>query len=188
VPAVQAAVRLNPAAAFWRPGLAAFLAEMGVLDDARVEYEMVLAERLAGLSAGAARELNLALMAETCAALGDTPRAPWFLEQLRPCEGRLLVLLLSAVCLGPVDRLLGMMASMAGQTDEAERWHRSGLEMARRIDSPLWIAHCLHDSALHLQPSDASGTRRMLAEAAALCQEHGLDGLGQKVERLRAAG
>jgi hypothetical protein len=81
-----------------------------------------------------------------------------------------------------------MMESIAGRADEAERWHRSGLEMARRLNSPLWTAHCLHDYALHVQPSDQSGAKRMLAEAAALCQEHGLEGLGRKVERLRAAG
>lgn len=187
-PVVQAAVRMNPAEAFWRPGLAVLFAEMGRLDDARREYEAVLAEESAGLSAGGAWELNLGLLTEACAALGDTARAPWFLEQLLPCRGRLLVFLLSAVCLGPADRLLGMMASMAGRADDAERWHRSGIEIARRIDSPLWIAHCLHDYALHLQPSDRPGARRMLAEAAALCQEHRLDGLGQKVQRLRADG
>jgi tetratricopeptide (TPR) repeat protein len=186
-PVVQAAVRVNPAEAFWRPGLAVLLAEMGRLDDARREYESVLAEG-SGLSAGGAWELNLGLLTEACAALGDAARAPWFLEQLLPCRGKLLVFLLSAVCLGPADRLLGMMASMAGRADDAERWHRSGIEMARRLDSPLWIAHCLHDYALHLQPSDRLGARRMLAEAAALCQEHALHGLGQKVQRLRADG
>lgn len=185
-PAVQAAVRLNPTDAFWRPGLAALFVELGRLDDARREYESVLEEGYADLSDGS-RELSLGLLAETCAALGDARRAPWFLEQLRPCEGRFFVFLLSAVCLGPADRLLGMMASMAGRLDEAEGWHRSGLELARRLDSPLWTAHCLYDFAVHLLPSDRSGARRMLSEAAGLCAEHGLDSLGRRVERLRAA-
>jgi tetratricopeptide (TPR) repeat protein len=187
-PVVRAAVRVNPAEAFWHPGLAMLFAEMGRLDDARREYDAVLAEGSAGLTAAASWELNLGLLTEACAALGDAARAPWFLEQLLPCRGKLLVFLLSAVCLGPADRLLGMMASMAGRADEAERWHRSGIEMARRIDSPMWIAHCLYDYARHLQQSDRPGARRMLAEAAALCQEHGLDGLGQKVQLLRADG
>jgi tetratricopeptide (TPR) repeat protein len=185
-PAVQAAVRLNSSDAFWRPGLAALFAELGMLDDARREYESVLAEGYAGLSDGSG-ELSLGLLAETCAALGDARRAPWFLEQLRPCEGKFLVFLVSAVCLGPADRLLGMMASRAGRANEAERWHRSGLELARRLDSPLWTAHCLYDFAVHLLPSDRSGARRMLSEAAGLCAEHGLDSLGRRVERLRAA-
>jgi hypothetical protein len=186
-PAVEASVRLNPMDSFWRPGLAALFVELGRLDDARREYESVFEAGCADPSDNS-RELSLGLLTETCAALGDVGRAPWFLEQLRPCEGKLLVFLMSAVCLGPADRLLGMMASMAGQPDEAERWHRSGLQLARDLVSPLWTAHCLYDFAIHLLPFDRSGARRMLSEAAGLCAEHGLKSLGQRVERLRAAG
>jgi hypothetical protein len=80
-----------------------------------------------------------------------------------------------------------MLASTAGRR-EADRWHRSGLELARHIDSPLWIGHCLYDYAVHLLPSNRSGAMRMLAEAAAICDKHGLVVLGQRVDRVRAAG
>jgi hypothetical protein len=100
----------------------------------------------------------------------------------------LLVFLVSAAVLGPADRLLGILASAAGRPDDADRWHRSGLDLARRLDSPLWVAHCLCDYAVHLLPSDGSEARRMLAEAATICEEHGLAGLGHRVERLRVAG
>jgi class 3 adenylate cyclase len=186
-PAVQAAVRLNPAASLWHPGLAALYAEMGRLEDARREFDAILSTGFGGLLAGSTRELCVSLLAEVCVALGDARRAPWFLEQLRLCEGRFLVSLASAVPLGPADRLLGMLASTAGRPDEAERWHCRGLELARHLRSPLWIAHCLYDYAVHLLPRDRSGAGMMLAQAAAICEEHGLPGLGQRVESLRAA-
>jgi class 3 adenylate cyclase/tetratricopeptide (TPR) repeat protein len=186
-PAVQAAIRLNATPA-WRPGLASFYTELGMLDEARQEFEAVVSSGFAGLAADGTRELCVGLLAEVCAALGDVRRAPWFLEQLRPCQGRLLVFLVSAAVLGPADRLLGILASAAGRPDDADRWHRSGLDLARRLDSPLWVAHCLCDYAVHLLPSDGSEARRMLAEAATICEEHGLAGLGHRVERLRVAG
>ena len=186
-PAVQAAARLNAAAPLWGPGLAALYAELGRLDDARREFEAVLSTGFATLSADGSRDLGVALLAEVCAALGDAKRAPWLVEQLRPCEGRFLVFLASAVSLGPTDRLLGMLASTAGRPQDAERWHRAALELARNVDSPLWIGYCLYDYALHLIASSGSGVRRALAEAAAICDEHTLPRLGQRVGRLRAA-
>jgi hypothetical protein len=79
-----------------------------------------------------------------------------------------------------------MLASVAGRRDDAERWHRRGLELARRLGSPLWIAHCLHDHAIHRLPSDPTTARQMLTEAAAICDQHGLVALSQRVGGLRA--
>ncbi len=187
-PALQAAVRLKPAAPLWGPGLAALYAELGRLDDARREFEAVLSAGLGSLPADGSRELCGGLLAEVCAALGDAQRASWLVEQLRPCQGKFLVFLASAVSLGPTDRLLGMLASAAGRSDDAERWHRAGLRFARNLDSPLWIGHCLYDYAVHLIASDGAGAEPMLAEAAAICDEHDLPRLGQRVSRLRIAG
>lgn len=186
VPSLRTLVRLNPAAGVWRPGLAALYADLRMLDEARKEFEAFASAGFAGLASHGSRELSLALLAEVCATLEDAHRAPWFVEQLRACEGRLLFFFGSSACLGPADRLLGMLASTAGRPDDAERWHRRGLELARRLNSPLWIAHCLCDYAVHVRPSDSSGSRRMLAEAAGVCDEHGLIALTDRVGHLRA--
>jgi hypothetical protein len=183
---VQAAVRLNAASPLWGPGLAALYTELGSLDDARREFEAVLSTGVVGLPADGSRQLGIGLLAEVCAALGDAKRAAWLAEQLRPCQGRFLVFLASAVSLGPADRLLGMLASTADRPEEAERWHRAALEFARNLDSPLWTGYCLCDYAVHLNASDSLGARRALAEAAAICDEHDLPRLGQRVDRLRA--
>jgi tetratricopeptide (TPR) repeat protein len=186
-PAVRAMTRVNLTdAALWRPGLAALYVELGMLDEARSELEGFCGQGLENVPNDASRELCLGLLAEVCAALGDTERAGGLIDGLLPCEGRLLVFLGSAVCLGPTDRLLGMLASTARHPGDADRWHRAALDMARRLDSPLWQAHCLYDFATHLLDTDAATARRRLAEAAALCERHGLAGLAARVERLRS--
>lgn len=183
-PLLQASVRSGLDGGLWRPGLAVLLVELGRLEEARNEYE---AELRAMDAHGEADELTLALVAESCAALGDASRAPELVERLLPCKGKLLVFLLSAVCLGPADRLLGMMASTAGMPDEAERWHSSGLALARRLDSPLWTARCLYDFAVHLGNLDRPRADAMLAEAAGICAHTGLEGLGNRVNAARTA-
>jgi hypothetical protein len=184
IPAIQAAVRLNPGVPVWRPGLAALYTELGLLDKARQEFEAIVSAGFAGLPVDGTRELCVGLLAEVCAALSDATWAPWFIEQLRPCEGRFLVSYGCAAGLGPTDRLLGMLASTADRPDDAERWHRTGLQLAHRLNSPLWIAHCLCDYAVHLLHSHRSRATHMLAEAASICDKHRLPTLGQRVERL----
>jgi hypothetical protein len=80
-----------------------------------------------------------------------------------------------------------MLASTAQRPDEAEHWHRRGLDFARNLDSPLWIGHCLYDAAVHFTDSDRPSARRMLAEAAGICDQHDLPGLSGRVSRLQAA-
>lgn len=181
--ALRALVRLNPQATVWGPGLAALYAELGMLGEARTEFERVSAENFSGLAVDGSQELCISLLAEVCNALGDAGRAPGLIELLLPCEGRLLAFHMSAVCLGPADRLLGMLASTSGRSDDAERWHHAGLELAERIDSPLWRAHCLYDYAVHL--GGARAAREMLTEAAGICERYHLVGLGQRVARVR---
>src|SRR5207302_4092211 len=120
------------------------------------------------------------LLAEVCCALGDAERAADLLEELRPAEGRVLVFF-GPVCLGPTDRLLGMLASVAGRTDAAERWHDRALQLGRRMGSPPWIAHCLYDYAACFGGSDPDRARAMLAEVGQLCDHYGLAGLRQRV-------
>jgi hypothetical protein len=76
-----------------------------------------------------------------------------------------------------------MLASAAGRPEDAERWHRSGLELARRMASPLWIAHCLHDyGEYQIQYGMPTGFD-LLREASLVCEDKGLVVLGSRVER-----
>jgi len=179
VPMVRLLVRTNPETSFWRPGLAALYAALGMLDEARAEFDRLASDCFATFPSDHNRTLLLSLLAEVCCALGDADRAAWFLDQLRPCQGR--VLLWQQACLGPADRILGMLASVASRSAEADGWHTRALELSRRLGSPLWTAHCLSDYADHVWPGDPDRAESMRDEATALCGRHHLAGLRRRL-------
>jgi hypothetical protein len=187
--ALRALVQLRPEGdGVWQPGLALLYAELGMMAEAAAQFENLAGGNFAAVPFDGSRELCLAFLAEVCVALGDARRAPALIDYLRPCEGRLLVLMGSAVCLGPTDRLLGMLASTAGRVTEAESWHQAGLDLARRLPSPLWTAHCLYGYARHLRSTDPVTAGALLSEAGELCARHGLAGLTQKITLLGDLG
>ena len=179
LPMLRALVHSDHHAAVWRPGLAALYLALGMIDEARTEFEHLARDGFATFLLTHNRTLMLSFVAEVCCGLGDADRAGWFLDQLRPCQGR--VLLWHQACLGPADRLLGVLASVAGRGDDAEPWLARGLELSRRIGSPLWTAHCLSDCADHVWSRDPTRAGEMRAEAARLCAEHGFAGLGRRL-------
>ncbi|HEV8623374.1 MAG TPA: AAA family ATPase [Acidimicrobiia bacterium] len=180
-PALEALVATSPPGGLWRPGLAALYAELGMLDDARREFESLAAGSFAAVPADATRHLSLGLLAEVCCALGDAGRAACLFEELRPLEGQLLVFQGCAPALGPADRLLGMLASTAGDDAEAERLLGRAVAQCRALPAPIWLAHCLYDSAIRLPVAGTSTVRDALMEAADLCERHGLVSLGRRV-------
>lgn len=181
-PLMRAASRLDSQNEMWRPGLAALHLELGQRDEARAAYEEVISQG-AGNRGEASPELALALTAEVCAALGDVERATVLVNRLRPCRGKFLAFLGCSAGLGPADRLLGMLASTAGRAEDAERWHRSSLELARHMNSPLWVAHCLHDYGEHQVRFGMTEGLELLQQSSQLCAEFGLLGLGSRVEK-----
>lgn len=185
---LRALVRVAPAAALWSPGLAALYAELGMHTEARAEFDRLAANGFSGLASDSTRELALGLAAEVCVELGEVDRAPELIDALRPCTGRLMVIFGSPATLGPADRLLAMLSSLTGRVEDAARWHRGAIALARRLRSPLWVAHSLHDQARHLLAIDEERARALLTEAAEIGARHRLIGLLSRLERLQATG
>jgi hypothetical protein len=174
-------VQLNPDAAWWGPGLAALYAELDLLDDARTELERLAVDDFAAIPDDGMREQNLAFVAEAAAAVGHPEHSARLFDLLHRTEGKLLAFRGNDTCLGPADRLLGMLASAAGRLDQAEGLFQRATAFSRRLPSPLWIAHCLYDHARLRRRVGGTGAEEMLAEAARLCERYGLVGLGRKV-------
>jgi DNA-binding SARP family transcriptional activator len=162
----------------WGPGLAPLYLEVGLIEEARDEYERLAGDDFDAVPRDATRPVGLGLLADVCVAFGDRRRAGLLLDELAAFEGRLLLFPGHGVCLGPADRLLAGLASTAGDETRAIRWSMSGLDLARRLPSPLWTAHCLYDVAVRGQRADSPA---MLAEAAARCERHGLAGLARRL-------
>jgi len=186
VPVLRAMVQLNPDAAWWGPGLAALYAELGLLDDARTELERLATGDFAAIPHDGMREQNLAFLAEVSAAVRHRQHSARLFDLLHRTEGKLLAFRGNDTCLGPADRLLAMLASSAGRPDDAEALFQRATAFSRRLPSPLWVAHCRYDHALHRRCTGGPGAHEMLAEAAELCQRYSLHGLGRKVAQ--AAG
>jgi len=180
-PILRTVVELTPKAALWGPGLAALYAELGMLDDAGAELERLAADGFAALPHDGTREQCLAFLAEVAAAVGDGARAGWLFDELRFTEGKLLFFWGNDTSQGPADRLLGMLASTAGRLEDAEQWFERALAFSRRLPSPLWVAHCLYDFAVHRDHAGQGGAEAMLAEAAGICARHGLVGLEKRI-------
>jgi len=187
-PVLRSIVAQNPGAALWGPGLAALYADLGMIDDARAELERLAVNDFAAVPHDGTREQCLAFLAEVAAAVGDRERSAWLFDEFLPAQGQLLVFWGNDNCIGPADRLLGMLASTAGRIDEADEWFQRATTFSRRLPSPLWVAHCLYDHAQHRRRTGGTGADEMLAEAAELCQKHDLAGLGARVEAERQLG
>jgi tetratricopeptide (TPR) repeat protein len=183
-PALRTLVQVQPEAAFWRPGLVALYVELGMVDEARAEFERLAAGDFAAIPDDHTREIALGLAAEGCAAVGNAERAEQLLVRLSPCRGKMLQGLGQA-CLGPADRLLAMLAATAGREHEADVLFDAAIGLCRRMPSPLWLAHCLHDAAVHWAGRDPERAEMMLAEAGELCERHGLAGLARKLMAFR---
>jgi class 3 adenylate cyclase len=178
-PALRAMAQ-SGSATLWGPGLVALYAELRMLDEARAEFERLAADGFAAIPQEAGKEVALGFAAEACVALGDGARASELFALLTPCQGKLLAPMQQA-CLGPADRLLALLAATAGRNDEAEELFVRAIDFSRRMPSPLWLAHCLHDASALIGRRDPEQAEIMLAEAMVLCERHGLAGLAQKL-------
>ena len=73
-------------------------------------------------------------------------------------RGRFAVVAHATVTLGPVDRLLGLLALTQGDVDTAVADLRAAVALAAQ--SPLWLARCQLALATALRTRDAAGRRR----------------------------
>ena len=95
---------------------------------------------------------NWLWLAATVAALeaavlaGEEEPARWYAAVLRRYSGQWALGGAELVCLGPVDRVLGVEALSRGDHDEARRLLTMARETAVRESAGPWIARC--DAAL----------------------------------------
>jgi hypothetical protein len=77
-------------------------------------------------------------------------------------------------CQGSAARYLGILATVMGRLDEAERWLLQALAMNRRIGASPWVGHTLADLAAVLvkrgRPGDAAAAGSYLDDASAIAR------------------
>jgi tetratricopeptide (TPR) repeat protein len=181
---VASAVEQFPYTPGGRAGLAWFWAEVGRGDEARAEIARVGAEGIETLPHHWAWLLNMALLADACAVVGDTTRAATLYSLLLPYAPHLVFEPSGPICMGSVSFFLGLLAAATGRPTDAIRHLEEALATHTRIGSPPWIANTQCAMAATLRARDQAGDREracaLLAEVMQTTEELGMQRLQRK--------
>ncbi|HEX7166548.1 MAG TPA: AAA family ATPase, partial [Acidimicrobiales bacterium] len=137
---LAAAADDNPHIPAYRAVLALCAAEAGDRERAADAYEHFAREGFANLPRDSNRFLALAVLADTCATLGDRDSAPVLAGALRPYEDLHVVLNCfggGGAYWGPTALHLARLALLTGDVEAASAYSRRAAEAARSIGSPL---------------------------------------------------
>src|SRR5262249_17193634 len=133
---------------------------------------------------------TMSWLAEVVSFVGDVRRAATLYDLLVPYVDRCAVSG-ALYCRGAVARSLGVLATLLGRYDDAERHFEKALEMNARIRARIWVAHTQHDYARMLvardQPGDREKAAALAAQALATAREVGIKPLEADVLELQAA-
>jgi DNA-binding CsgD family transcriptional regulator len=134
----------------WRPGLAALYTDLGMLEDARREFEILAVDDFAAMARDSVWPASLSFLADACVALEDRDRARVLMQELAQFAGQNLMVGMT-ISFGPADRFLGNVAGLLGRHDAARHHYAVARDLAQRSGSPVWEAHVLHDEARALE-------------------------------------
>ncbi|MEP7203104.1 MAG: AAA family ATPase [Ilumatobacteraceae bacterium] len=149
----------------WRPGLTALYAELGMLDEARRELELLAPNGFAAVPRDSVWPACLTFLAEACIACGDVDHAAFLMRELDRFAGRNLMVAMT-ICFGPADRLRGGLAQLLGHGQQADGYFRAAMALADRSASPVWMAHVQHDWSLLAVANGDIANARFLADQA----------------------
>jgi DNA-binding CsgD family transcriptional regulator len=188
-PAVQLFVQDGGEAHAWRPGLALIHAELGQLEEARREFEVLAVNDFVGLARDGVWAASTAYLAEVCAMLGDAARAERLYALLRPYSGCNLLAGTSIACVGAADLLLARLAFTQRHWDAAERHFQAALAFNAQQGARPGLAHTrLHYAAMLLarnRAGDRAQAASLLLLAAAEASALGMRGVQACVAALQ---
>jgi predicted ATPase/DNA-binding CsgD family transcriptional regulator len=154
----------------WRPGLALIYAELGELDAAREQFELLAADSFSSLVRDGVWVASVTYLAQVCCALGDTARAPLLYELLAPYSGRNLLAGTSIACFGAADAMLGALCATTQRWQDAQRHFEAALALDERQGARPALAHARYYYARMLLSRGGEGDRALaltLLDAAA---------------------
>jgi tetratricopeptide (TPR) repeat protein len=189
LPGVASLAARYPHNTLWHVALAGYRASLKQREEARRELECLAVD----LTAVPRNFFWLHLMerlAEVVTFVGDMRRAAMLYDFLLPYVDRCAVVAPSH-SRGAVARPLGLLATVLGRYDDAERHFEKALEINARIRARIWVAHTQHDYARMLvardQPGDREKAAALAAQALATAREVGMKPLEADVLELQAA-
>jgi DNA-binding SARP family transcriptional activator len=158
----------QPSYTILRCALAALLIDSGRTADAMRLLEELAADDFSHIYVDEEWLASATFLAEVCWSLADTERARALYRQLMPYRNLNAVGYPETV-LGSVERPLGILAGMIGDSEGSEDHFKRALEMNTRMGGGPAVAHTQHDYARMLIRRDGDGDRgrgRQLLEAS----------------------
>lgn len=172
----------------WRDALAA--AEVGDAAAARAEVERHARYAFAGLPRDGLWILHACALAQAAVLIRDERRAAELYDLLAPYAERNAISV-STVPFGPVATRLGMLASLLGRWEEAERHFELAMARcdamgARAIEAIVLVEHA-RMLTVRRGSGDREHARELLERAGSICEELEMPGILERVRELRAA-
>jgi DNA-binding CsgD family transcriptional regulator len=163
-PVVSMFLRQQSAASVWRPGLALIYLEVGQRDEARAEFEKLVAGDITTIPRDGRWLYCMVYLSEVCAGLGDAERASVLYRLLSPYAGRYIVLGSGITCCGSADRFLGLLCAAMKHWPGAQQHFEEALAMNERIGARVQTAYSQHDyAAMLLARGEAADGERAVA-------------------------
>ena len=182
LPYLEAQVSENGDAG-WQAATALFLVESGRPEEAQTRLE----DAVRTVQPNVGWRVTMGVLAEAASALGDANAAAVVREGLEPLRG--LMLMATGLCLGAVERPLGMCALTSGDVDAAVALLEAAVERNQAVRAALWAAHSEVELAQALRrrtgPGAAARAERLLRGAASPAAELRLPRLARRAEAAR---
>jgi hypothetical protein len=190
--AVARFIEIYPAVPAWRCTQALMHVELGRAEQAREAFESVAAAGFDTLPRDANWLIAVTLLAEVCGALGDADRAGELQALLAPHRGRNVLVGRAVSCNGSASRLLGILAGVLGQWEEAERRFAEARDMHVAMGARPWLARTeLAWGEMLLErgePGDEAAGRERLAEAIVIADALGMVAVAERARALVSGG
>jgi DNA-binding CsgD family transcriptional regulator len=187
LPVVEAVTRLGRSGAAWRPALAVMYAELGLLDEARAELDVLVADRLAAVSRDALWLGALSYLSDACRATGHRAGAAAVYDELIAWRGLVVEVGHLLAAHGAVDRYLGQLAAVLGHEREAEIHFDSALRLDTASRMPVWLAHTQLEYGLVLagrdRPADVRRGRELLEACLTAARRLGMAAVAKRATR-----
>jgi DNA-binding winged helix-turn-helix (wHTH) protein len=176
-PHLREACARHPEVRAFRACLALALLLGGSRGAAREELERSLSATAGGLREDIGFPIQLALLGEVCAELGDPVRAALLESRLAPFAGRHLVLN-TVVSAGAADRVRAALAASMGERARARELFARALALDEALEAVPWrILTELAWARAEQRDGDPEAARRHAESARALALGHGLEAL-----------
>ena len=187
VPLVYAATARWPDRLALRAYLAIALAETGDRDGARRELDIVADEGFAKLTRDITFTSALCAASQACGMVGATEYARQMYDLLREHSGHLALVPTADICVGSIDRHLGILATMLREFDTADAHFRAAIDLETRIPSPPFVARTqVWHAKMHLARGDARAAEPLLESALQTAVELGMAAIVSEAKTLLA--